>query len=162
MRLQRYLLTLVLVVAATTAWAQSVGLNTVARGGTISANGGSVELTTIVLGGGFGSAKLQTLDSFSGTVKVICAANGVDYDLTNPLKLNLVSDNTLVTSVASTVGTWDIQNASGCLAIKVQATAGFAASDTTVVLSAAVTTTLGALLFVWAARTIRSDIKRAS
>jgi MFS family permease len=29
-------------------------------------------------------------------------------------------------------------------------------------LSAAVTTTLGALLFVWAARTIREDIKRAS
>ncbi len=29
-------------------------------------------------------------------------------------------------------------------------------------LSAAVTTTLGALLFVWAARTIRGDIERAS
>ena len=29
-------------------------------------------------------------------------------------------------------------------------------------LSAAVTTTLGALLFVWAAQTIRTDIKRAS
>ena len=29
-------------------------------------------------------------------------------------------------------------------------------------LSAAVTTTLGALLFVWAARSIRADIKRAS
>jgi hypothetical protein len=29
-------------------------------------------------------------------------------------------------------------------------------------LSAAVTTTLGALLFVWAAKTIREDIKRAS
>jgi len=28
-------------------------------------------------------------------------------------------------------------------------------------LSAAVTTTLGALLFIWAARTIREDIKRA-
>jgi MFS family permease len=29
-------------------------------------------------------------------------------------------------------------------------------------LSAAVTTTLGALLFIWAARTIREDIKRAT
>ncbi|WP_283842858.1 hypothetical protein [Bradyrhizobium sp. BR 10261] len=29
-------------------------------------------------------------------------------------------------------------------------------------LSAAVTTTLGALLFIWAARTIRADIVRAS
>ena len=29
-------------------------------------------------------------------------------------------------------------------------------------LAAAVTTTLGALLFVWAARSIRDDIKRAS
>ena len=29
-------------------------------------------------------------------------------------------------------------------------------------LSAAVTTTLGALLFVWAARSIREDIKRAA
>jgi hypothetical protein len=29
-------------------------------------------------------------------------------------------------------------------------------------LSAAVTTTLGALLFVWAARTIRADIQRAA
>jgi hypothetical protein len=29
-------------------------------------------------------------------------------------------------------------------------------------LSAAITTTLGALLFVWAARTIRADIERAS
>jgi hypothetical protein len=29
-------------------------------------------------------------------------------------------------------------------------------------LSAAVTTTLGALLFVWAARSIRGDIKRAT
>jgi hypothetical protein len=29
-------------------------------------------------------------------------------------------------------------------------------------LSAAVTTTLGALLFIWAARTIRADIQRAA
>jgi hypothetical protein len=29
-------------------------------------------------------------------------------------------------------------------------------------LSAAITTTLGALLFIWAARTIRADIARAS
>jgi len=29
-------------------------------------------------------------------------------------------------------------------------------------LSAAITTTAGALLFIWAARTIRGDIKRAS
>jgi hypothetical protein len=48
------------------------------------------------------------------------------------------------------VGTIDVKNAYGVAGVRY------------LLLSAALTTALGALLFVWAARSIRDDIQRAS
>lgn len=114
-------------------WAQVV--NTTTTTDTIDANGDSVAITAGSVGA-FGSVKVQTLDSYSGTWAVQCAADGSNYDATYVLKMNAANSSTAVTSVTDTVGIWDVQNPGACLAIKVIATAGFAASDTVVVISA--------------------------
>jgi hypothetical protein len=103
--------------------------------GTISANGGSVVLTSVRVGA-FGSVKIQTLDSYSGTWEVQCSANGTTYDADAELKMSAADGTTVVTSVTDAIGIWDVQNAGGCKAIKVIATAGFAATNTTLVISA--------------------------
>jgi hypothetical protein len=118
------------------AFGQSVGLNTVSRSDTISADGDYHEFSTALLQGGFGSVKVQTLDSYSGTWEVQCAVDGTNYDTGAELKLSASDSSTTVTSVSDTIGIWDVANASGCLSIRVIATGGFAASDTVVVISA--------------------------
>lgn len=112
-----------------------VRLQPVTSHGTISANGGSVVLLAAGAGG-FGSVKVQTLDSYSGTWEVRCSLDGLTYDSDNPLKLQLSNGNTTVYSVTDVIGIWDVQNAAGCKAIKVLATAGFAATDTVVYINA--------------------------
>lgn len=85
--------------------------------------------------GGFGIVKIQTLDTYSGTWEVQCSVNGTTFDTATELKLVPVDGTATVTSVTDTVGIWDVINATGCKAIKVAATAGFAASDVTVAIS---------------------------
>jgi hypothetical protein len=125
-----------LILSPALALAQSVGLNTVSRSDTISSSGDSHTLTTDTLAGGFGSVKVQTLDSYSGTWEVQCAVDGTNFDTGSELKMTASDASTVLTSVSDTIGIWDVSNAAGCLAIRVIATAGFAASDTVVVISA--------------------------
>lgn len=103
--------------------------------GTISANGGSVSLSSSNLGG-FGTVKIQTLDTYSGTWEVQCSANGSTYDADAELKLTAADGSTTVTSVTDAVGIWDVGNAGGCRSVRVIATAGFAATNVTLVISA--------------------------
>lgn len=116
--------------------AQSVGLNQVTRPGTISANGDSVELTASALGGGIGSVKVQTFDSYSGTWEVQCSVDGTTYDTASELKLTPADSTTVAYSVTDTVAIWDVGNAAACQKIRVIATAGFAASDVYVAITA--------------------------
>lgn len=130
---------LIAILSAVPAWAQSVNLNTVSKSGTISDNGGSVELTTAAvggLGGGFGSVKVQTLDSYTGTWEVQCSVDGITYDTDSELKLTPTDSTTVAYSVSDTIGIWDVGNASACQSIRVIATAGFAASNVTVAIAA--------------------------
>lgn len=122
-----------------------VRLSASAISDTISSNGDSVTLTNAELGG-FGSVKVQAVDSYSGTWEVQCATNGTvvdkdeitngNFDTGSELKLTASDGTSPVTSVTDTVAIYDVQNAGGCRAIKVIATAGFAASDTVIVISA--------------------------
>lgn len=112
-----------------------VALQSQTAQGTISANGGSVTLTNGQVRG-FGAVKVQTLDSYSGTWQVQCSTAGANFDATAVLKLTSAQSSSTVTSVTDTVGIWDVQNAGGCVAIRVIATAGFASTDTVVVISA--------------------------
>jgi hypothetical protein len=116
---------------------QFVRLQSTATQDTISFNGDSVELTTANVGG-FGSVKVQTLDSYSGTWEVQCSlkANPITYDTAAELTLKPTDSTTTATSVTDSVGIWEVTNASGCNAIRVIATAGFAASDTVVIITA--------------------------
>jgi hypothetical protein len=138
MRRVRYLTLLLIGLLAMPAAAQQfVRLQSTATQGTISANGGYVELTTANVGG-FGSVKVQTLDSYSGTWEVQCSlkANPITYDTAAELTLKPTDSTTTATSVTDAVGIWEVTNASGCNAIRVIATAGFAASDTVVIITA--------------------------
>lgn len=118
------------------AYAQSpVRLDSTVTIGVIAANGASVTLSSIDVGG-IGSAKIQTLDSYSGTWEVQCSLDGTNFDISSELNLVRSDDSTIVTSVTDEVGIWDITNAAACTAIRVQATAGFAATDTTFIISA--------------------------
>lgn len=121
-------------------------LKTRGTSGTISANGGSVTLTDT---GGLAGLTIQTLDSYSGTWEAQCSTDGgTTFDTDDEIVLVLMGDTagTPVVSVTDAVGIWQA-NISGCNAVKVIATAGFAASDTTVSLQACSTcgaTTSGA------------------
>lgn len=103
--------------------------------GTIDASGDSVVLSSTYVGG-FGSVKVQTLDSYTGTWEVQCSANGTTYDADAELKLIPADSSSAITEVIDSVGIWDVANAGGCRSIRVIATAGFAGSDTAVVISA--------------------------
>lgn len=103
--------------------------------GTLNSGTTSVTLTSSSIGG-FGAVKIQSLDSYSGTWAVQCSLNGTTFDTVRPLKLNAVNSSATVTSVVDTVGIWDVQNAAGCKSIRVIETAGFAATDTAIVISA--------------------------
>lgn len=112
---------------------------------TISSDGDSVVLTNFNIGG-FGQVKIQTLDSYSGTIEVQCTTvgtvtdsdtiTGSSFDASAELKLTAADGSTTVTSISDSIGIWDVQNAGACRAIQVISTAGFAASDTVVVISA--------------------------
>lgn len=131
------LLTLVLLgVNVAPAAAQTfVRLQPVFTSDTISANADLVELRSESVGG-FGSVKIQTLDSYTGTWEVQCSVNGTTYDAAAELKMSAADSTSTVTSVSDEIGIWDVSNAGGCRAIRVIATAGFAATDTVVVISA--------------------------
>lgn len=126
---------LVILLPAVAAAQAFVRLQPVFTSDTISSNGDSVILVASGIGG-FGAVKVQTLDSYTGTWEVQCSADGTNYDADAELKLVAADGSSVVTSVANTVGIWDVQNAAGCRAIKVISTAGFAATDTVVVISA--------------------------
>jgi len=115
-----------------------VRLQPLVKPGTISVNGGAVTITQaeVVGMGGIGSAKIQTLDTYSGTWEVQCSLDGTTFDADNELKLSLTDSTTTVFSVTDEVGIWEIQNVAACRAIRVIATAGFAATDVGIVLSA--------------------------
>jgi hypothetical protein len=123
---------------------QPVRLQSTAVQDTLSSNGDSVTLTNYNIGG-FGSVKIQTLDSYSGTWEVQCSLSGtvVDtstitgatFDTDDEVPVTLLGATSSAASVTDTVGIWTA-DAAGCRAIKVIATAGFAASDTVVVISA--------------------------
>ena len=131
---------------APSAWAQEfIRLNPTLVSDTISSNGDSVTLTNAGVGG-FGSVKVQALDSYSGTWEVQCTLAGTvvsstsitsaSYDAAMELKLTPWDGSTAVVEITDTVGGWDVQNAAGCRAIRVVSTSGFAASDTIIVISA--------------------------
>lgn len=103
--------------------------------GTLTTATTSITLTATALGA-FGSVKIQTLDSYSGTWELQCSLDGTTFDTDNELKLTMVDSTTVVYSVTDEVGIWDVGNAAGCKSIKMVETAGFAASDTAVVISA--------------------------
>ena len=129
------LILLAIFALARPATAQTVDL-AVSITDTISSNGDSVVLRAATIGG-FGQVKVQTLDTYSGTWEVQCAPDGTNYDATYELRMTATDDNTaVVTSIADTVGIWDVQNPGACQAIRVISTAGFAASDTVVVINA--------------------------
>lgn len=97
---------------------------------TLSSNGDSITVQNIL---GMASMRIQTLDSYSGTWEVQCSVDGVTFDADDEVNLVLDGQTSTVQSVTDTVGIWTA-NIAGCSAVKVIATAGFAASDTTVVI----------------------------
>jgi hypothetical protein len=117
-------------------WAQGT-LNQVTRTGTLDAVGDVVEVISSLdlAGGGFGSAKVQTFDSYTGTWEVQCSVDGVTYDTASELKVTPTDSTTVAYSVSNDVAIWDVGNASGCRAIRVISTAGFSGSDTFVALT---------------------------
>lgn len=130
-----YATVLVLLIPVLTAAQGFVRLQTAYETGTISANGDSVVLLASRVGG-FGSVKIQTLDSYTGDLEVQCAVDGVNYNTDAELKLTAADSSSPVTSISDAVGIWDVANAGGCRAIRVIAVGGFAATDTMVVISA--------------------------
>lgn len=93
---------------------------------TLSSNGDSFVMITR----GMASARIQTLDSYTGTWEAQCSVDGgVTYDADDELNLTLDGQTSVVQSVSDTVGVWAV-NVAGCTHIKIIATAGFAASDT--------------------------------
>ena len=127
---------LVLALLAVPARAQQfVRLQATSTTDTISSSGDSLTLTNANVGG-FGTVKVQTLDSYSGTWEAQCSLDGTTFDTDNELGLKLLDSTSTVFSVTDEIGIWDITNGSACRAIKVIATNGFAASDTVVVISA--------------------------
>jgi hypothetical protein len=132
----RVLLVLLLTLSALPLTAQDfVRLQSDRTSDTIDSSGDSVTLTNAKVGG-FGSVKVQTLDSYSGTWEVQCSPNGTDWDTASELKLTPTDSITVAYSVTDDVAIWDVGNAAGCGAIRVIATSGFAASDTEVVITA--------------------------
>lgn len=112
-----------------------VQLKTRGTFGTLAANGDAVTLTDT---GGLATLAVQTKDSYSGTWEAQCSTdNGVTYDTDDEVVLVLMGDTagTAVVSVTDAVGIWQ-GSIAGCNAVKVIATAGFAASDTAVQLQA--------------------------
>lgn len=107
-----------------------IQLKSVAAGGLIAANGDSVTLTGT---GGLASVTVQTLDTYSGTMELQCAtdAAGTAFDTDDEVMLALMGSTTTSTDITDTVGIYQ-GNISGCTAVKLIATAGFAASDVTV------------------------------
>jgi hypothetical protein len=132
----RILLSLIAVLAlSTSAWAQtSVALAGRTVRGTISANGGAVTLT-LNPGQSMGSAMFQSLDSYSGTIEAQCSLDGITWDAGNEPLLQLLGGTTTASSVTDTTGIWSINGVAGCRAIRIIATAGFAATDTTIIIS---------------------------
>jgi hypothetical protein len=96
---------------------------------TLSSNGDSFTFITR----GTASARIQTLDSYTGTWEVQCSVDGgTTFDTDDELNLTLDGQtSTTAQSVSDTVGVWAV-NVAGCTHIKIVATAGFAASDTVV------------------------------
>ena len=131
----RLLAGLAIVLLGSVAYAQqAVILPTISVTDTISSNGDLVILRSDGIGG-FGSVKVQTIDSYSGTWEVQCALDGNNFDTAAELKMTAADGSTVVVSVTDAVGIWDVVNAAGCEAIRVIATADFSATDTTIVVS---------------------------
>lgn len=85
---------------------------------------------------GMASMRIQTRDSYSGTWEVQCSLDGTTYDTDDEVDLFLDGAGlSAVQEVTDTVGIWTA-NVAGCTHVKVIATAGFAASDTTIAVSA--------------------------
>src|SRR3990167_10519463 len=113
------LIVLLVLLGSPPLWAQQlVRLQSTGVTDTLSSNGDSVILTNALIGG-FGSVKVQTLDTYSGTWEVQCAVDGTNYDTASELKLTPTDSTTVAYSVTDTVGIWDVGNAAGCRAIKV-------------------------------------------
>jgi hypothetical protein len=102
---------------------------------TLSSNGDSF----VVQVRGFASARFQPKDSYSGTWEVQCSVDGgTTYDTDDEVNLSLEgASSAAVQEVTDTVGIWTASVA-GCTHLKVIATAGFAASDTTIAVGAVV------------------------
>jgi hypothetical protein len=100
---------------------------------TLSSNGDSF----VVNVRGMASMRVQPKDSYSGTWEVQCSVDGgVTYATDDEVNLFLEgASSAAVQSVTDTVGIWTATVA-GCSHIKVIATAGFAASDTTIAIGA--------------------------
>ncbi len=103
--------------------------------GTLTSTVTTIAMTSKVVGA-FGSVKVQTLDSYSGSWSVQCSLDGTTFDTDNVLALLSVNGTTTVYTVTDEIGVWDITNAAGCKSIRVAATAGFASTNTTIYISA--------------------------
>lgn len=85
---------------------------------------------------GMASARFQTRDSYSGTWEVQCSLDGNTYDTDDEVNLSLEgASSAAVQEVTDAVAIWTA-NIAGCTHIKVIATAGFAATDTVIAVSA--------------------------
>jgi hypothetical protein len=122
-----------LLLAASAAAQPTTGLRTATVRDTLDSNGDAVTLTGT---GGLAGLAIQTLDSYSGTWELQCSTDaGTTYDTDDEVLMTLVGGTSQVAAVTDTVGIWQA-NISGCNAVRVVATAGFAASDTVVQMQA--------------------------
>ncbi len=103
--------------------------------GTLDATTTSLSLSSQAVGS-FGSVKIQVLDTYSGTWEVQCSLDGTTFDTDNELTLMAIDGTAVVYEVIDDVGIWDVTNAAGCHTIRVIETAGFAATNATVIISA--------------------------
>lgn len=105
-------------------------LQSVAASGTIAANGESVTLSNTA---GLAGVTVQTLDTYSGTLELQCATDAAQtsFDADDEVLLTLMGSTTSSTNITDAVGIYQ-GNISGCTAVKLIATAGFAATDVAV------------------------------
>ncbi len=111
--MKRVALLLAVLLCATSVYAQPyVRLQPTRTSGTIDITTTSLTLAADALGA-FGSVKVQTLDSYSGTWEVQCSLDGTNFDADNELKITPVDSVTVAYSVSDDVGIFDITNAVG-------------------------------------------------
>lgn len=123
----------VILIVALLLWPVAVSAQQTVRSATQAATGSLAASTGffIIPTDGYATARIQTLDTYSGTWELQCSTDqGVTYDTDDEIPLILLGGDT-ADNVSDVVGVWDA-NIAGCSHIKIAATAGFAATDVSV------------------------------